>query len=58
LHDHFVDPAVVERGRYVAPTAPGFSAQMLDTTLEHYRFPDGPAWTGGAVKDFQRKGKP
>jgi L-fuconate dehydratase len=45
LHEHFHDPAVVERGRYRAPTAPGFSAQMFDSTLRRFRFPDGPEWT-------------
>ncbi|WP_394820939.1 enolase C-terminal domain-like protein [Pendulispora albinea] len=53
LHAHFVDPAVVKRGRYITPTAPGFSAQMFDATLERFRFPDGPEWANenaGAVQ--------
>ncbi|MEU4519735.1 enolase C-terminal domain-like protein [Amycolatopsis sp. NPDC024027] len=45
LHEHFTDPAVVERGHYLAPTAPGFSARMHDATLRRFRFPDGPEWT-------------
>ncbi|MEQ0558683.1 enolase C-terminal domain-like protein [Amycolatopsis sp. NEAU-NG30] len=45
LHEHFTDPAVVERGRYLAPTEPGFSARMHDATLRRFRFPDGPEWT-------------
>jgi len=28
LHEHFVDPVVMERGRYRAPKKPGFSAEM------------------------------
>ncbi|WP_394838444.1 fuconate dehydratase [Pendulispora rubella] len=44
LHEHFVDPALMKNGRYVAPTAPGFSAQMFEGTVERYRFPDGPEW--------------
>jgi L-fuconate dehydratase len=44
LHEHFVDPAEVSAGRYVAPTRPGFSSQMRDKSLEQYRFPDGEAW--------------
>jgi L-fuconate dehydratase len=44
LHEHFTDPAVVEGGRYLAPTAPGFSARMVPETLAAYRFPDGPVW--------------
>jgi L-fuconate dehydratase len=45
LHEHFTDPAVVRGGRYLAPTAPGFSARMHDATLRRFRFPDGPEWT-------------
>ncbi len=39
LHEHFVDPVVVEDGRYLAPRAPGFGAQMTDATLAEYEFP-------------------
>jgi len=45
LHDHFPDPAVVLGGRYLAPTRPGFSAQLKDETLADFRYPDGPVWT-------------
>ena len=45
LHEHFLDPAVVERGRYLAPAEPGFSAQLKDETLSDYRYPDSPVWT-------------
>jgi L-fuconate dehydratase len=44
LHEHFVDPTQVRAGRYLAPTAPGFSAQMRETSLARFRFPDGAAW--------------
>lgn len=44
LHEHFVDPAVVKRGRYCAPTAPGASAAMRAETLVSYLFPQGPIW--------------
>lgn len=44
LHDHFSDPVVVERGRYRAPTAPGFSARMKPASVAAHRFPDGPVW--------------
>jgi L-fuconate dehydratase len=45
LHDHFVDPVVIRRGRYLAPTAPGFGAAMHASTLIDYAYPDGPMWT-------------
>jgi L-fuconate dehydratase len=44
LHEHFVEPVEVSAGRYSAPTRPGFSAQMRETSLAQYRFPDGAAW--------------
>ena len=39
LHEHFRDPAVVRDGRYVAPTAPGYSIEMLPESLERVRVP-------------------
>jgi L-fuconate dehydratase len=44
LHEHFTDPVTIREGRYLAPTAPGFSARMHERTLDEYRFPDGPVW--------------
>jgi L-fuconate dehydratase len=44
LHEHFTDPAVVRGGRYLAPTAPGFSARLSDEALARFAFPDGPEW--------------
>lgn len=45
LHEHFIDPAVVKDGCYVAPTRPGYSTQMLKTSLADYEFPGGRVWT-------------
>jgi L-fuconate dehydratase len=44
LHEHFVDPAVIVRGAYRAPSAPGFSAQLKPESVHRYSYPDGPAW--------------
>jgi L-fuconate dehydratase len=44
LHEHFLDPALIESGRYVAPVMPGYSAQMRAETLTRYAFPDGSVW--------------
>jgi L-fuconate dehydratase len=44
LHEHFVDPCVVENGRYRAPTAPGYSSQMRADSLRRYAYPDGATW--------------
>ena len=44
LHEHFRDPAVVRNGRYIAPTAPGYSIEMLPESLARYEFPHGHLW--------------
>lgn len=44
LHEHFLDPAVVRDGRYLAPDLPGFSTEMHARSLVDYRYPDGPVW--------------
>jgi L-fuconate dehydratase len=44
LHEHFVDPVVIEDGHYKAPLAPGYSVKMLPETLSAYVFPDGEIW--------------
>ncbi len=44
LHEHFIDPCVVRGGRYLAPTAPGYSAAIKPEVLAAYRYPDGPVW--------------
>ncbi|MEV4711524.1 enolase C-terminal domain-like protein [Micromonospora sp. NPDC049374] len=44
LHEHFVDPVRTRDGRYLLPTAPGYSATMHPESIATFRFPDGPAW--------------
>ncbi|MGW7480627.1 L-fuconate dehydratase [Nonomuraea muscovyensis] len=44
LHEHFVDPVVIERGRYVAPSTPGFSAEMHAKSIAAHSFPGGEVW--------------
>jgi L-fuconate dehydratase len=44
LHEHFRDPAIVVGGRYLAPTAPGYSIEMLPESLDRFEFPQGAAW--------------
>lgn len=44
LHEHFVDPVRIERGRYQVPEAPGYSITMHDDSLERHRYPEGEAW--------------
>jgi L-fuconate dehydratase len=44
LHEHFLDPVRIRRGRYEVPATAGFSAEMRPETLERYRFPNGAEW--------------
>jgi L-fuconate dehydratase len=44
LHEHFVDPVRVERGRYLAPEAPGYSIEIKPESLAEFAFPDGAGW--------------
>jgi L-fuconate dehydratase len=44
LHEHFVDPVVIRDARYVVPARPGYSAEILPSSLARYRFPDGDEW--------------
>jgi L-fuconate dehydratase len=46
LHEHFLDPVRIEAGRYLAPSAPGYSAQMHAESLAEHAFPDGSVWRG------------
>jgi L-fuconate dehydratase len=49
LHEHFLDPVVVRDGRYMPPTAPGYSITMRSESLRDYAFPGGAAWTSVAA---------
>src|SRR3984957_15984225 len=49
LHEHFVYPAVVRRGRYVAPLAPGASTELRTASVAEFSFPSGGAWRAVAA---------
>ena len=44
LHEHFVHPAIIKDGRYVAPDAPGYSITMYPASIAAYSFPEGSEW--------------
>ena len=44
LHEHFVDPCVIENAAYVVPEAPGYSAEIRRSSLERFAFPGGAEW--------------
>ena len=49
LHEHFVNPVRIRKGRYLAPTSPGFSAEMHAQSLRDHVFPKGRAWRTAAA---------
>jgi L-fuconate dehydratase len=51
LHEHFLDPVLIRDGRYVPPTAPGYSITMRPESLREHAFPDGPAWRRVAPRE-------
>ncbi|GDY07795.1 L-fuconate dehydratase [Planctomycetia bacterium] len=44
LHEHFVNPLVMQHGHYMPPTAPGYSITMKPESLAEFAFPNGAAW--------------
>ncbi|NIM48089.1 MAG: fuconate dehydratase [Gemmatimonadales bacterium] len=46
LHEHFLDPVVIRNGRYVVPSAPGYSITMKPASLREHEYPGGGAWAG------------
>jgi L-fuconate dehydratase len=48
LHEHFLHPVRMRNGRYMPPTAPGYSIEMKPETFAEFAFPDGPAWANAA----------
>ena len=54
LHEHFVDPCVVERARYQVPARPGYSAEMRRESIARHLFPHGPVWADDAGQEITR----
>jgi L-fuconate dehydratase len=46
LHEHFCCPVRMKNGRYLPPTEPGYSTQIVEPSLEEFEFPKGVAWRG------------
>src|SRR4029450_7535983 len=48
LHEHFEDPVVIRRGRYMPPTMPGYSGTIKPARRTLHRFPGGEVWLAQA----------
>ena len=44
LHEHFTDPCIVENGHYTLPVLPGYSAEMHESSVAEYSYPNGSYW--------------
>lgn len=44
LHEHFLDPVVINKGAYMPPILPGYSITMKPDSLEDYEYPTGKIW--------------
>jgi L-fuconate dehydratase len=49
LHEHFIDPVIIRNGRYMPPSAAGYSIEMKPESLRDYAFPDGAMWAESVV---------
>jgi L-fuconate dehydratase len=56
LHEHFVDPVRIRRGRYLLPEAPGYSIEIYPESLDLYRYPDGAVWLQDAKGEATTNG--
>jgi L-fuconate dehydratase len=48
LHEHFLTPVQIRNGRYLLPTAPGYSIQVREESLTRFAYPTGEAWSDPA----------
>jgi L-fuconate dehydratase len=48
LHEHFVDPVVIRRARYMPPSKPGYSIEIKADSRARHQFPQGVVWAAEA----------
>ena len=44
LHQHFRNPIEIRQGRYMAPTAPGYSVDLWPDSMADHEYPNGREW--------------
>ncbi|WP_443630659.1 L-fuconate dehydratase [Candidatus Njordibacter sp. Uisw_056] len=44
LHEHFIDPVIIQKGHYQVPQMPGYSTSIHPESLAYHVFPSGEAW--------------
>ena len=48
LHEHFIEPTNISKGRYMPPQKPGAGGHMHQSSIDTYVFPTGGYWMNGA----------
>ena len=55
LHEHFKNPPKMGSSNYFPPMAPGYSSEMLESSVKDHSYPKGKVWKGlfesGKYKD-------
>jgi L-fuconate dehydratase len=46
LHENFLEPIVIRRGRYIPPQQPGYGVTMKQESLNRFEYPNGQEWRG------------
>ncbi|EPF5111337.1 enolase C-terminal domain-like protein [Yersinia enterocolitica] len=44
LHENFIEPITITRGRYMPPKFPGYSVTMKEESLARFEYPQGEEW--------------
>jgi L-fuconate dehydratase len=44
LHEHFVEPVVIRKGRYMPPKRPGYSIEIHEASRKEFSYPNGTGW--------------
>uniref|UniRef100_A0A8C4HJM2 Mitochondrial enolase superfamily member 1 n=1 Tax=Dicentrarchus labrax TaxID=13489 RepID=A0A8C4HJM2_DICLA len=44
LHEHFTSPVVIHDAHYMPPKDPGYSCEMLESSVQRHQYPEGDVW--------------
>lgn len=44
LHEHFTSPVVIRNAHYMPPKNPGYSCEMLESSVQMHQYPEGEVW--------------
>ncbi|CAL8293601.1 unnamed protein product [Lota lota] len=53
LHEHFTSPVVIRNAHYLPPKDPGYSCEMLESSVETHQFPGGEVWANRLAKALE-----